>query len=76
MGKGWLSWFKRNKKEEEVTKWTGEHKHKCPDCGVIFDCPCGKSCGVDYDKYPCKNDIMKHCSVFHSTIEGAIKSND
>jgi hypothetical protein len=53
-----------------------KHKHKCPDCGVIFDCPCGESCKVEYDKYPCVDDIMKHCSVFYSTIEGALNEED
>jgi hypothetical protein len=56
-----------------MPKWEGKHKHKCPDCGVIFDCPCGKSCGIEYDKYPCVNDIMKHCLVLHSTIQGAME---
>jgi hypothetical protein len=49
------------------------HQHKCPDCGTIFTCPCGKSCKVEYDKYPCINCIMNHCVVLHSTIEGALK---
>ena len=49
------------------------HKHKCPDCGIEFDCPCGKSCGVEYNKYPCIEHIMNHCIIFHSTIEGTIQ---
>ena len=50
-----------------------EHKHKCPDCGIEFDCPCGSSCGVEYDKYPCIDHIMNHCIGFSSTKEGAEK---
>ncbi len=52
-----------------------EHKHKCPDCGVEFDCPCGSTCNIAYDKYPCINCIMGHCVVFHSSIESAIKGD-
>lgn len=37
------------------------HKHKCPDCGIEFVCPCGESCGVDYEKYPCIDHIINHC---------------
>ena len=64
------NFFKKTQKTKEL-----KHKHKCPDCGIIFDCPCGKSCGVEYNKYPCINCIMNHCIVFHTTIEGATKKN-
>lgn len=48
-----------------------KHKHKCPDCGIEFNCPCGEGCEVEYDKYPCRNHIMNHCIEFSTTIEGA-----
>jgi len=47
------------------------HNHKCSDCGIEFKCPCGKYCGIDYDKHPCRKCFNKHFIITHSTIEEA-----
>lgn len=48
-------------------KWDGPHKHKCPDCGVEFDCPINNpDCGCEYGEYPCRNHMMNHVTIFYS----------
>ena len=63
--------YKLRKKWDDKKRKSKNHQHKCPDCGIEFDCPCGKSCGVEYNKYPCIDHIMNHCIKFSSTKEGA-----
>jgi hypothetical protein len=46
-----------------------KHKHKCPDCGVEFDCPLPSHCRVEYDKHPCIDHIMNHCIEFTDNKE-------
>ena len=40
------------------------HKHKCPDCGKIFDCPIPKSCKLKENEYPCVDCIDNHMVGF------------
>ena len=54
--------------KEILTKIDSKHQHKCPDCGVEFDCPCGEGCKIEYDKYPCIKHIMNHCIEFTTKL--------
>lgn len=60
---------------EKMGEWKGEHKHKCPDCGVEFQCPINNErCGCNYNNYSCRNCFHLHMTTFEVRGGMSLKS--